>query len=253
MSRTLGFLYGVAAYAVFLLTFLYAIGFVMNLGVPKSIDGPTGSLFGLMQAQSAWSFQSLLIDVALLLAFAIPHSVMARPGFKRRWTRIVPPAVERSTYVLVASLLLILLFRQWRPIPDPAWSIETPVFRAILQACGWIGWGTVLVSTFLIDHFDLFGLRQVWLNLRGRPITPPSFEAAGLYRYCRHPIMLGFIVAFWATPEMSVGHLVFAVATTGYILVAVQIEERDLLRAHGARYEEYKRRTSMLLPLPRRG
>lgn len=252
MSRLLGFLYGAAAYAVFFLTFLYAIGFVTNLGVPKSIDGPTSSLFGLMQEQSAWSLQSLLFDIALLLAFAIPHSVMARPGFKRVWTKIVPPAIERSTYVLIASLFLILLFDQWRPIPDAAWSIGAPAFRAILQAIGWIGWGTVLVSTFLIDHFDLFGLRQVWLNLRGQPITSLPFKQVALYQYCRHPIMLGFIVAFWAAPEMSAGHLVFAIATTGYILVAVQIEERDLVRLHGARYEEYQKRTSMLIPLPRR-
>ena len=242
MMRLSAFVYGLGTYAVFFLTFLYAVGFVTNLVVGKSIDsGAPGPLAG-----------SLLADAVLLLVFAIPHSVMARPAFKREWTRIVPPAIERSTYVLIASLLLILVFRQWRPIPADAWSLEAPVLRAILQACGWIGWGTVLVSTFLIDHFDLFGLRQVWLNLQGRPITPASFRTPALYRYCRHPIMLGFIVAFWATPDMSVGHLVFAVATTGYILVAVQLEERDLARLHGAQYEEYRRKTSMILPLPPR-
>ena len=240
MGRIAAFSYGLIGYAVFFVTFLYAIGFVGNLSVSKSIDsGPVAPLP-----------ESLLVDAALLLAFAVPHSVMARAGFKRWWTTIVPPPIERSTYVLISSLLLVLLLSQWHPIPAAVWSIETPALQFALQALGWLGWATVLVSTFLIDHFDLFGLRQVWLHLRGRPVTPPTFRTPGLYRYCRHPIMLGFIVAFWSTPRMSIGHLIFAAATTGYILVAIQIEERDLLRLHGAQYEEYRRRTSMLVPVP---
>jgi protein-S-isoprenylcysteine O-methyltransferase Ste14 len=241
MSRILALAYGVASYLAFLASFLYAVGFVANLLVPKSIDsGPTDSLP-----------LAVFVDALLLLLFAVPHSVMARPAFKRWWTRFVPPPVERSTYVLVASLSLGLLFWQWRPIPAVVWHVENPVARSVVLAVFWAGWALVLVSTFLIDHFDLFGLRQVYLYASGRPYTPVGFKALGPYRYVRHPIMLGFLLAFWASPTMTAGHLLFAVATTAYILIALQLEERDLEGFHGERYRAYRNQAGMLLPLPR--
>jgi protein-S-isoprenylcysteine O-methyltransferase Ste14 len=234
--------YGVFAYGVFLASFLYAIGWVNNFLVPRGIDGPGG-------ARDA----ALLINAALLALFAIPHSVMARQGFKRWWTRIVPRPVERSTFVLVSSLLLFVMYWLWRPMPETVWSVGHPAAEAALFALGGVGWAIVLVATFQIDHFDLFGLRQVWLHFRGRPYSAPNFRTVGLYRSVRHPIMLGFIVAFWATPHMTQGHLLFAVATTAYVLIAIQIEERDLRRFHGDEYVRYQQRVSMLLPrLPRR-
>jgi protein-S-isoprenylcysteine O-methyltransferase Ste14 len=233
--------YGVASYLAFLAAFLYAVGFVGNLLVPKSIDsGPTGSLPA-----------SVLVDTLLLLLFAVPHSVMARPAFKRWWTRFVPPPVERSTYVLVSSMTLALLFWQWRPIPGLVWNVTIPVGRLLLLVVFWLGWAVVLVSTFLIDHFDLFGLRQVFLYASGREYTPPAFKTGGLYRYVRHPLMTGFLLAFWATPTMTVGHLLFAVATTAYILIALRLEERDLVGFHGEKYRAYREQVSMLLPLTR--
>jgi protein-S-isoprenylcysteine O-methyltransferase Ste14 len=241
MSRALALAYGVASYLVFFASFLYAVGFVGNLLVPKSIDsGPSDSLA-----------VAVLVDTLLLLLFAGPHSVMARPAFKRWWTRFVPPPVERSTYVLTSSLLLALLFWQWRPILSVVWLVENPAGRWVLHAVFWFGWAVVLVSTFLIDHFDLFGLRQVYLYASGREYTPVAFKTPGLYRYVRHPLMLGFLLAFWATPTMTAGHLLFAGATTAYILIALQLEERDLLSLHGEQYRAYRERTSMLLPLPR--
>jgi protein-S-isoprenylcysteine O-methyltransferase Ste14 len=240
-GRALAVAYGVVSYLLFLASFLYAVGFVGNLLVPKSIDfGPTDLLPA-----------SVLVDTLLLLLFAVPHSVMARPAFKRWWTQFVPPPIERSTYVLVSSLTLGLLFWQWRPIPSVVWHVANPVGRWLLHTVFWCGWAIVLVSTFLIDHFDLFGLRQVYLYASGREYTPPAFRTPGLYRYVRHPLMLGFLLAFWASPTMTLGHLLFALATTAYILLALQLEERDLVSFHGQQYQAYRKQTGMLLPLAR--
>jgi protein-S-isoprenylcysteine O-methyltransferase Ste14 len=241
-SRLLSLLYGGVCYLVFLAVFLYTVGFVGNLLVPKSID--SGG-----QVSPA---EALGVDILLLGLFAVPHSIMARPGFKRWWTRFVPPPVERSTYVLVSSLLLALLFWQWRPMPEVFWEVRHPVAVGLLWGLFASGWMTVLISTVLIDHFDLFGLRQVYLFAAGRHYAPPAFRTPALYRVVRHPIMLGFIVGFWTAPVMTWGHLLFAGMTTAYILVGIRLEERDLLRAFGSAYEEYRGEVSMVVPWPGR-
>lgn len=238
MGRILILLYAGASYLVFLASFLYAVGFVGNFIVPKSIDsGATGSVA-----------MAIAINSVLLGLFAVQHSVMARPAFKRWWTRFIPPAAERSTYVLLSSLLLFLLFWLWQPLTQPVWSAQSTGTTAVLWALFAVGWLIVLWSTFLIDHFDLFGLKQAWLHFRGRRYEPPRFCVRGLYRYLRHPLMLGFIIAFWATPEMSAGHLLFAVLTTGYIFVGVALEERDLAHFHGEPYQRYQRRVPRITP-----
>ena len=242
LKRLSFFVYGVASYLVFLATFLLAIAFVGGFAIPKRLDGALETSLA----------AALLIDGALLAVFAIQHSVMARPWFKRRWTRIVPWAIERSTYVLCASLALLLLIWQWRPIGIEVWSVENDAARIVLWTLFAAGWTTVLVVTFLINHFDLFGLRQVWLQLIGRPYTPVSFRTPLPYRYVRHPLYFGFLLAFWMTPTMTLAHLVFACATTAYIILAIQFEERDLVSEHGAAYEEYRRTVPMLLPGRRR-
>jgi protein-S-isoprenylcysteine O-methyltransferase Ste14 len=233
----LAFLYGFACYVVFLVVFLYAIGFVGGVLVPKTIDsGPAGPV-GL----------AIVVDLVLLGLFAMQHSIMARPAFKRWWTRLVPRSVERSTYVLAASLLLALLCWQWQPIPGTVWRLEGAA-AAILWAVFALGWLVVLLATFMINHFDLFGLRQVYLRAKGAAYTQLDFKTVAFYKFVRHPIMLGFLIAFWATPHMTLGHLLFAAATTAYIFIGIWLEERDLAAAHGASFERYRSEVPMIVP-----
>lgn len=237
-TRTLAFLYGLIAYAVFLVSFLYAIGFVAGLVVPTTID--TGI--------SAPTATAVVIDLVLMSIFALQHSIMARKQFKRWWAQYVPASVERTTYVLLASLALALLLWQWRPIPAVLWHVSNHRVAVALTALSLLGWLIVLTSTFLINHFELFGLHQVANNLSGRPMPALRFREPLYYRFVRHPIYLGFIIAFWATPTMTAGHLLFAAVTTAYILVGIQLEERDLIDVFGDQYRDYKRRVSMLVP-----
>jgi len=238
MGRFVAFLYGLVAYVAFFIAILYAIGFVTGLGVPKTIDsGPAGA-----------TTHAIVVDLLLMALFAIQHSVMARPGFKKWWTRFVPVAVERSTFVLFASLALLLLFWQWQPIPAVVWQVNNPQVAASLFGLELFGWFLVFLSTFLINHFELFGLHQVANNLAGKPMPKVQFRTPALYKLVRHPIYLGFIIAFWATPVMTAGRLLFAAVTTTYIFVGIALEERDLIEIFGDQYRRYRQRVSMIVP-----
>ncbi|POX87555.1 hypothetical protein C3477_07895 [Mycobacterium kansasii] len=242
MKRFLIIGHGAMSYLIFVVAFLYAIGFVGNIVVPRTVD----------HAVTASTGQAVAVNVVLLGAFAVQHSVMARPAFKRWWTRFVPQPIERSTYVLLSSAVLLLLYWQWRTMPAVIWDVRQPAARVVLWVVFWFGWAIVFASTFMINHFDLVGLRQVYLAWRAKPYTEVGFRARLLYRVVRHPLMLGFIIAFWAAPTMTAGHLLFSIATTGYILIALQLEESDLTAALGDRYRNYRRTVPMLFPRPRR-
>ncbi len=235
--------YGIIAYLLFFAAILYGIGFVADLDiVPKGInDGPPTTIT-----------TALVINISLLLLFAVQHNVMARRWFKDRWTRLVPQPVERSTYVALASLILLLLYWQWRPIPEVVWNVDNKIGRIVLWFLHFAGWALVFISSFVIDHFELFGLKQVWHHYNGREQASAPFSERWLYRWVRHPLMLGFIIAFWAAPTMTLGRLLFALVNTIWILIAIQIEERDLARFLGEPYRDYRERTPMLLPLPRK-
>ena len=238
MKRIVAFVYGIVCYGVFFATLLYAIGFLGNFGVPKSIDsGPEGSLAA-----------ALAVDAALLAVFALQHSIMARPWFKRAWTRVVPDPVERSTYVLFSSLALLLMFWQWRPIGGVIWRIEGGIGEALIFGLYVTGLVIVLLSTFLINHFDLFGLRQVYLYLIGRKYTHLPFGTPFFYRYVRHPLYFGWLLTFWSAPVMTIAHLFFAAMTTAYILLAIRFEEADLISQHGEKYSKYRQQVPMIIP-----
>jgi protein-S-isoprenylcysteine O-methyltransferase Ste14 len=238
MGKLIGFLYGLVAYLLFAIAIVYAVGFVTGLVVPKTIDsGPAGA-----------PTEAIIVNLLLMSLFAVQHSVMARPQFKKWWTRFVPRSVERSTYVLFASLALLLLFWQWRPLPAVLWQVDNPQLAVALLVVGLFGWVLVFVSTFLINHFELFGLHQVTNNLVGKPMPAVRFRTPFLYNLVRHPIYLGFIIFFWATPVMTAGHLLFAAVTTAYIFVGIALEERDLIAVFGDEYRRYRQRVAMIVP-----
>ncbi len=239
LKRMAVLMYGVACYLVFFVTFLYAIGFIGNVAVPKAIDSPADTSL----------LRALLINLGLLGLFAVQHSVMARRWFKERWTRLVPEPMERSTYVLLSSAALLLLFWCWQPMGMEVWHVASPAARALITNMYAFGWALVFVSTLLIDHFDLFGLRQVYLYFRKRQYTTSSFRTPLFYKFVRHPLYLGWLIVFWSAPTMTVAHLLFAIATTGYIFIAIEFEERDLVRIHGASYENYRRNVPMIVPV----
>ncbi len=242
MRKTIVLLYGTISYLIFFGTFLYAFGFVGNLFVPKSIDG---------EPQVPLS-QAIVTNAALLLAFALQHSIMARPAFKKWWTKIIPEPAERSTYVLLSSLCLILIFWQWQPMGGIIWSVDTEAAHLILNGISLLGFGIVLISTFLINHFDLFGLRQVWLYFTGKKYEHLPFKTPFFYKYVRHPLYLGWMIAFWAAPVMTAAHFLFAALCTGYMLSAIRFEERDLIRVFGDKYLRYKQVAPMLIPFTKR-
>jgi protein-S-isoprenylcysteine O-methyltransferase Ste14 len=242
MGRILALCYGIVAYLIFLGAFLYAIGFVDGLVVPKAIDDGTIAPLG----------EAIAIDLVLLTIFALQHSIMARQPFKRWWTTLIPAAIERSTYVLLASLALILVFWQWRPIPTVIWQVESTTAASALLGVSLFGWLIVLLSSYMINHFELFGLQQVLHNLSGRKASSADFKTPFLYKFIRHPLYAGFIIAFWATPVMTSGHLLFAAVTTAYIFLGILLEERDLVAHFGAHYEQYRAKVGMLIPMPRR-
>lgn len=241
MKRYLIIGYGAAAYLLFLGAFLYLIGFVGNLVVPRTVDHGLSAPIG----------QAVLVNALLVGAFGVQHSVMARPAFKAWWTRYVPPSIERSTYVVLSSAVLVLLYWQWRTMPAILWDVQQPAARVTVWGVFWLGWAIGLAATFMVSHFDLFGLRQVYLAWRGKPYTHIGFHARWLYRLVRHPLMLGLLIAFWAAPTMTAGHLLFSIAMTGYVLIALQLEERNLVDALGDEYRDYRRDVPMLLPHPR--
>ena len=240
MKRSLFFLYGIISYLIFFGAFLYAVGFVGGLVVPKTVDsGFQGGMGG-----------AVIVNILLLALFALQHSIMARRPFKKWWTKIVPAEIERSTYVLLSSLILILLYYLWRPLPDVIWNVNSTALTNIFWVLYFFGWFIVLTGTFLINHFNLFGLQQVYRALKKQEQQYPKFVTPFYYKFVRHPLMLGFIIAFWATPLMTAGHLLFAIATTGYILIAIQLEERDLVSYHGEAYKRYQREVSQIIPMP---
>lgn len=242
MKRYLTVGYGAAAYLLFLASFLYLIAFLGNFWVPRTVDHGLSAPIG----------QAVVVNMVLLGLFGLQHSVMARPAFKIRWTRFVPSSIERSTYVLLSSVVLGLLYWQWRTMPAVIWGVELPLGRLVLWTLFWLGWAIALASTFMINHFDLFGLRQVYLAWRAKPYTDLDFRVRFFYRLVRHPLMLGMLIAFWAAPTMTAGHLLFSIVMTGYILVATRIEEHDLVEALGDDYLNYRREVPRLLPLGRR-
>jgi len=237
-ARVAALLYSSLVYVFFLGTFLYAMGFVSGVLVPKGIDDGTPRPLA----------ETLAVNLGLLGLFAVQHSIMARQGFKRLWTKIVPAPAERSTFVLFTCVILCTMYAQWRPLPETVWNVEQPIAAAALSVLSWAGWALVLVATFLIDHFDLFGFKQGWRYFRGAKHQDPAFQVRGIYRRTRHPLYLGFIIAFWATPHMTQGHLLFAIMTSAFMIVAVRLEERDLVKAHGQDYIDYRRQVPMLVP-----